>query len=72
MWSKKGLIFNVNGEFDWNKTHAQVPVVDVLEDRLRIYYSTRNNEGKSNISYIEVDKENPKEILYVHKNVLSD
>lgn len=70
MWIKKGLIYNVNGTFDWNKTHAQVPVVDVLEDRLRIYYATRNDEGKSNMSYIEVDKENPDEIIYKHDKPL--
>lgn len=66
MWEKKGLIFNVKGEFDWNKTHAQVPVVDVLNNFIRIYYSTRNNEGISTISYIEVDRENPSRILYIH------
>jgi hypothetical protein len=64
MWEKKGLIFNVDGQSGWNKTHAQVPVVDVLSDRLRIYYATRNNEGKSNVSYIEVEKSNPQKILF--------
>ena len=49
MWDKKGMIYNVNGEYGWNKSHAQVPVVDVLSDRLRIYYATRNSLGKSNV-----------------------
>jgi hypothetical protein len=66
MWIKKGLIYNVKGNHFWNKTHAQVPVVDVLIDRIRIYYSTRNGQGKSLISFIEVNKENPSEILYEH------
>ena len=56
MWIKKGNIYNVNGQFDWNKSHAQVPVVDVLEDRIRVYYSTRDESGRSNVSYIEVEK----------------
>jgi len=64
MWLKKGLIYNVDSKFDWNKSHAQVPVVDVLEDRFRIYYATRNSLGKSNISYIEVDKIDCKKVLY--------
>lgn len=71
-WIKKGVIYNVDGYFDWNQTHAQVPVVDILEDRLRIYYATRNVAGKSNISYIEVDKNNPKKIMHVEKNTLFD
>lgn len=66
MWSKKGLIFNVEGDYYWNKSHAQVPVVDVLADRLRIYYSTRDLNGKSRTSFVEVSSENPKEIIYKH------
>jgi hypothetical protein len=66
MWIKKGNIFNVNGQFDWNKTHAQVPVADVLEDRIRVYYSTRDVSGKSNVSFIEVEKNNPEKIIYEH------
>lgn len=64
MWEKKGKLFNVNGTFGWNKSHAQVPVVDVLPDRLRIYYATRDSAGKSNISYIETSKDNPAEVLF--------
>lgn len=63
MWVKKGHIFSVKGQFDWNKSHAQVPVVDVLSDRFRIYYATRNSHGKSNISFIDVEKDNPKKII---------
>ena len=66
MWIKKGNIYKVNGQFDWNKTHAQVPVADVLEDRIRVYYSTRDVSGRSNVSFIEVDINNPKKIVYEH------
>lgn len=70
MWKKKGFIYNVNGKFEWNKSHAQVPVVDILSDSLRIYYATRDAEGKSNISFIEVDKVNPQKIIYENKQPL--
>jgi len=64
MWNKVNLIYNVKGEYDWNKSHAQVPVADILTDRIRIYYATRNVKGQSNVSFIEVDKENPEKILF--------
>lgn len=70
MWEKKGWIYNVDGAFSWSKSHAQVPVVDVLNDRLRIYYATRNDSGKSNVSFIEVDKADPQKILYKHDRPL--
>ena len=39
MWIKQGNIFN--------KHHAQVPVVDVYNDIYKIYYSTRDEKGRS-------------------------
>ncbi|MEO8769680.1 MAG: hypothetical protein ABI402_06340 [Ferruginibacter sp.] len=69
-WNKKGLIYNVNGAFEWNKSHAQVPVIDVLHDRLRIYYATRNAAGKSNISFIETDRKDPAKILFENNKLL--
>ncbi len=70
MWEKKGLIYNVNGQLEWNKSHAQVPVVDMLADRFRIYYAARNSLGKSNLSFIEVEKENPQKIIFERKTTL--
>jgi len=70
MWEKKGLIYKVNGHLDWNKSHAQVPVADILSDRLRIYYASRNSKGLSNVSYIEVDEKNPQKILKESKSTL--
>ncbi|MFC4817363.1 hypothetical protein [Flavobacterium sp. GCM10023249] len=70
MWIKKGNIFNVDGAFDWNKSHAQVPVADLLEDRIRIYYASRDTLGRSNVSYIEVEKYNPEKIIYKHTKPL--
>lgn len=66
-WTKKGLIFSADGKHEWNKTHAQVPVVDMLNDKIwRIYYSTRNSQNRSNCSFIEVEAGNPTNILYQH------
>lgn len=66
-WKKKGLIFQPNQAFDWNQTHAQVPVVDCVNDEMwRIYYSTRNKHSQSFTSYIEVEAGNPNNILYEH------
>jgi len=67
-WIKKGLIFNVeDNRHDWSRTHAQIPVVDVIDDsRLRIYYGTRDQYNRTSTSYIEVESDNPSNVLYVH------
>ncbi|MDQ7062049.1 MAG: hypothetical protein Q9M43_13400 [Sulfurimonas sp.] len=73
-WVKKGLIFEPTAEFDWNeKAYASVPTVyKVSENILRIYYTARDMDNKTNISYIEVEADNPINILYTHeKSVLN-
>lgn len=67
-WIKKGLIYRSEGKYGWDKTHSQVPTAIVLNDkeRLRIFYSSRNDKNISQISFIDVSIVNPQEILYVH------
>jgi len=66
-WIKKGLIFTVDKNHDWMQTHAQVPLVDDISDgRLRIYFGTRDKFNRTSITYIEVEAENPQNILYIH------
>lgn len=66
-WVKMGRLFASRGLYTWNKTHAQLPVADIVDGKIiRIYYASRNSAGQSLTSYIEVDAECPSEILYEH------
>jgi len=69
-WKKKGLIFCPSGEFEWSQEYAQVPTPIELDNCIRIFYTSRpkpiNGMYISHVSYIDVNKQNPKEILYVH------
>jgi hypothetical protein len=66
-WKKKGLIYLPDKSMSWSLTHAQVPVPDYIESEniIRIYFSTRNSLNQSQITFIEVDADNPKKILYI-------
>jgi hypothetical protein len=67
-WLKKGQIFKPNGGLPWSKTHAQIPLpMKLNEERLRIYFSTRDRKGCSQLTFIEVDINNPKKILYINE-----
>ena len=71
IWEKQGRFFETTEARDWNKSHAQCPVVDTISDQVwRIYYASRNAQGQSQISYIETEAENPKNIIYAHPNFL--
>lgn len=72
-WIKKGLIFRPKENFLWSKTHAQMPLFyKTTEGNWRLYYSTRNNNGQSNFSFIETKSHNPKNITYFHDKPLLD
>jgi hypothetical protein len=70
-WEKKGLIFTTPADANWNRSHAQVPVADMLNDRVcRIYYATRNGANQCNTSFIEVEAGNPSVVLNKHDKPL--
>jgi len=57
MWNKRGNIFNEH--------HAQLPVVDNNYPELyKIYYSTRDEQGRSIPMYLSTWKDNPKNYLH--------
>lgn len=66
-WVKKGHIFSPTGDLPWSQTHAQVPVAEFLgkENALKVYFSTRDKEGRSLPSWVKLDADNPKKILEV-------
>ncbi len=66
-WEKKGLIFVADNNYDWMCTHAQVPLVNRISDNvLRIYFGTRDKLNRTVTTYIEVEADNPHNVLYVH------
>jgi len=65
-WRKMGLIFEPKGQFDWMVTHAMLPFADTIdEDLYRIYFCGRNRQNMSQVGYIEININEPKEILYI-------
>ncbi len=64
-WEKKGLIYLPEGNKEWSLTHAQVPVADFIEseDIIRVYFSTRDKLGRSYPDFIEVEADNPHNIV---------
>tara|TARA_R110001592_G_scaffold294462_4_gene564284 strand:+ start:7511 stop:8458 length:948 start_codon:yes stop_codon:yes gene_type:complete len=66
-WIKKGLIYVPDGIKEWSKSHAQVPFAYRLNvDIIRIFFATRDKNSCSSTSFIDVNANNPSEVLYVH------
>jgi hypothetical protein len=65
-WNKKGAIFRACGQHGWMKSHTQVPTPLILSDRIRVYFSTRPEDGMSRAAFVDVDRDDPSRILYLH------
>lgn len=66
-WIKKGLIFSAANQFEWMVHHACLPIADkVNDDILRIYFGPRDRQGRTQTAFIEVEADNPSNVLYVH------
>jgi hypothetical protein len=61
-WMKQGPIFAPCGQGGWINSHAQMPVVHLRNDCLRIYFSTRPCAGVSLPAFIDVDLLEPASI----------
>ena len=66
-WIKKGLIFKPDNNYEWMVSHASIPIADPVNDEvLRIYFGTRDKQGRSFPTYLEVLADDPRHIRYVH------
>lgn len=65
-WVKKGLIYVPNKEFVWQQDRAIAPVCDLISDKiLRIYFSSRDLQGRSTPIYLDTNPEFPEKIISV-------
>ncbi len=65
-WNKGGLIYYATGEYEWNKSFTQVPVpFRISDDLIRIFFGSRNINGKSQIGFADIIPDNPKKIINI-------
>lgn len=69
-WRKLGRVFAVDQPTGWMQSHAQIPTALVLEDRIRIYFSARPKPGLSLTGFLDVDRDDPLKVLYVHDRAI--
>ncbi|WP_027302922.1 hypothetical protein [Rudanella lutea] len=66
MWTKQGLIYKPDGSMPFSQTHAQVPFGFPMNDRFRVYFSTRDKDVQSATSFVELDPNDLSKVVYVH------
>lgn len=72
MWIKKGLIYKPKINLWWNQSHAYCPTPFIMEDRIRVYFASWDQNNVGRITFVDFDKTNPSVILYEHDNFILD
>ncbi|WP_461201874.1 hypothetical protein [Anoxybacillus sp. TBDG-1] len=72
-WEKKGLIYSPTGDSWWSKHSALTPTpILINKDVIRIYAGFRDDEGVSRIGYVDVEAQNPSNIIKISEEPVLD
>ncbi len=72
-WIKKGLIYGPDGSSDWAKNSALQPTPLVLDEKtIRVFVGMRDDEGRSRVGFVDVEVNNPKNVLRVSEGPALD
>lgn len=70
---KKDIVYGAKGEYgEWMNNSAMKPIPLLLDGVLRVYFTCRTRNGAGRPSYVDLNPENPSEVLYVNKEPLLD
>jgi hypothetical protein len=66
-WLKKGLVYNAHEyQLDWAQHSALTPTPFLIaENIIRVYFAARDTLGISRIRFVDLNANNPSEILFV-------
>lgn len=71
-WERKGLIFGANKNNWWMDNSALQPTPLVMGDTIRVFAGMRDKDGVSRVGYVDVDGNNPSNIIKVKETPCLD
>jgi hypothetical protein len=68
-WIKRGRIFEPKGQTPWMKKYGILPTPYYIEEKniIRIFFGTSAEDNICKITYLDVNADNPSEVIYLHK-----
>ena len=68
-WKKKGLIYQPPKDNSWRDNSALTPTAFLLDENIiRVYASFRDTQGIGRIGYVDVDANNPNNIIKISEH----
>ncbi|MEO1060702.1 MAG: hypothetical protein AAFZ07_04740 [Actinomycetota bacterium] len=76
-WTRLGHVFRPDNSLDWMQDYATTPTALLLDDRIRVFFSTRGaRDGAGNFvsqtTFVDVDRIDPTRVLAVGDRPLID
>ncbi len=72
-WKKKGLIYSPPKDNSWRDNSALTPTAFLLDQKtIRVYTSFRDSKGVGRIGYVDVDANNPTNVLKISDKPVLD
>lgn len=62
-WTKLGVPFKVDQQSSWMQTHASFPKAIELDDVIRVFFTTRDENQRGRLASVDLDKTNPMKVL---------
>jgi hypothetical protein len=70
-WKKLGLVFDITKhQIPWLKSHSMLPTPLLLDKVIRVFFTGRDLNGQSRISFVDLDRYNITDIKYIHDKPL--
>lgn len=69
---RKNLIYVPDGSLWWARTHAMTPTIDIQNDRIRVYFSSLDDNMIGRIGFVDLDKNNPENVLFISQKPIFD
>ncbi len=72
-WKRQGLIWQPGGHW-WSQMYGMMPTPHYMpeKNRIRIYFGTTDKNNFGRTTFLEVDADNPSQIVYEHNNFILD
>ena len=72
-WQKKGLIYMPPKDNNWRDNSALTPTAFLLDENIiRVYSSFRDSKGIGRIGYVDLDANNPSNIIKISDQPVLD
>lgn len=63
LWQDLGLVFRIQDQSTWMKSHGYVPTAIMLHDRIRVFFASLDANRIGRIGFVDLDRADPTRVI---------